>query len=202
MANDREEPVTPEVEAQLPDGEQGYSERDLQLFLRMNPDGLGIPNAKILACEYQTAVGRIDLLVSDGPRKLWVVELKAVVADRDAIGQIMSYIGAVRDLHPDKAVVGILVAPDFDDSCLAAHRAIGDVELKKVRVHIEYILEPAASMIVHKGQLPTVSSDKPLVYTDNSGRRFARCRSCGTERELSPGAQAFSCAACKTFNVF
>jgi RecB family endonuclease NucS len=189
-----------QLHVESPSAENGrdYAERALQNFLLENPEKLGIPNPQIVESEYQTEVGRIDLLVASGQSTLWVVELKAGIAGREAIGQITSYIGAVRRAHPDKAVLGLLVATDFDKGCLAAYDAIGDVELKKVR--IEYVLENAAPMNIHKGHAPVAKTQKSQIVRSGSGWRIVRCLSCGDERQVSPGAEAYSCATCRAFN--
>jgi RecB family endonuclease NucS len=179
------------VESPATDPARDYAEKSLQTFLVQNPAQLGILQAKIIASEYPTDVGRIDLLVSSGQKTLWVVELKAGVAGRDAIGQIISYIGAVRQMHPGKTVLGLLVATDFDKSCLAAHRTINDVELKRVR--IQYVLEQAVSM---NSQLPSMTVH---AHVTSSGATV-RCSSCGLERQVSDFVEAFTCSACKAFN--
>lgn len=196
MATLGETPAQLHVESPSSDTGRDYAERELQNFLVKNPDTLGIPDATVVASEYQTKVGRIDLLVRSGMHILWVVELKAGIAGRDAIGQVMSYIGAVRDEYPDKDVRGLLAATDFDESCFAAYRAIGDVELKKVR--IQYVLEQAAPINLHRVHLPKQS----LFFANRSGGGTVRCRSCGAERQVSSGAQAFTCTSCKAFNTF
>ena len=193
--------MTPELPRQLhvesPASESGrdYAERQLQNYLIENLSELGIFNARLVASEYQTEVGRIDLLVSSGSDTLWVVELKAGVAGRDAIGQITSYIGAIRDSNPSKAVLGLLAATDFDKACLSAHGAIGDVELKRVR--IEYVLEKAAPLNIHKGKI-TTAPQAPFVSEISNG--IAACQRCGIERSVSPTSQGFHCASCSAFN--
>jgi Endonuclease NucS len=105
-------------------------ERDLQLALRSNigqlQDGLKIDDG---GKEKIVPSGRIDILATDGKTRV-VIELKAGTADRDAVGQIMSYIG---DLQAENsgAVRGILVAGDFTARAIAASSAVPSVELRK-----------------------------------------------------------------------
>ncbi len=105
-------------------------ERDLQDALRANIDqlenGLSIADE---GKERNVPSGRIDILAKDSKGTSVVIELKAGTADRDAVGQILSYIG---DLQGDghSAVRGILVAGDFMPRAIAAARA-ANVALRK-----------------------------------------------------------------------
>jgi RecB family endonuclease NucS len=59
-----------------------------------------------------------------------VIELKAGTADRDAVGQILSYMGDLQGEAGGK-VRGILVAGHFTDRAISARRAVPNVELRK-----------------------------------------------------------------------
>ena len=72
--------------------------------------------------------GRIDILAVDSKGMHVVIELKAGTADRDAIGQILSYMG---DLKGRGRVRGVLVAADFSGRAIAASKAVPDLELRK-----------------------------------------------------------------------
>jgi RecB family endonuclease NucS len=80
--------------------------------------------------EHIVPSGRIDILAVDSKEAHVVIELKAGTADRDAVGQILSYIG---DLQADgrHAIRGILVAADFTGWAIAASKAVPNVELRK-----------------------------------------------------------------------
>ena len=170
-------------------GGRDYAERALQQYLEEYPGRLGISGAKVIQSEFQTEVGRVDLLMESG-EGLWVVELKAATAGRDAIGQVISYMGAIEQTNPGRSVFGMLVAPDFDKACLAAHSKTTNLQLSKVS--IEYRLEKAVSMNAAGGS----GNNKSL----RSGDGITRCFNCGLERKISPGAMAFTCSSCKTFN--
>jgi endonuclease len=106
-------------------------ERDLQLALRANieqlEDGMNITDS---GKEKIVPSGRIDILATDKKKARVVIELKAGTADRDAVGQIMSYIG---DLQAENSgpVRGILVAGDFTARAIAASKAVPNVGLRK-----------------------------------------------------------------------
>lgn len=62
-----------------------------------------------------------------------VIELKRDLARREAIGQIVGYMGDLMAEEPNQTVRGLLVAGDFDKSCQSAVRAIPNLELKRYR---------------------------------------------------------------------
>jgi len=65
-----------------------------------------------------------------------VIELKAGTADRDAIGQILAYMGDV--MTTEKAVRGVLIAGDFTPRAIAAARAAQNVELRRYGVRFSF----------------------------------------------------------------
>jgi len=97
-------------------------ERDLQTALRASiaqlEDGLVIIDG---GTERNVPSGRIDILAQDRSGAQVVIELKAVRAGREAIAQILSYMGDIQE-QGASAVRGILVAPEFDDRALSAAR--------------------------------------------------------------------------------
>lgn len=88
-------------------------ERDLQETLGRNIAQLE-PGLTIVDGDSERTVksgGRIDILAKDRSGGTVVIELKAGRADRDAVGQILAYIGDLMD--EATPVRGILVAADF-----------------------------------------------------------------------------------------
>ena len=65
--------------------------------------------------EYNTYVGRIDLLFRDKEGAFVVVELKTGKPSGDVIGQIQTYMTWVKEKHPKDHVRGIVVAEEIDD---------------------------------------------------------------------------------------
>jgi Endonuclease NucS len=105
-------------------------ERDLQSALRSQIAQLE-PGLKITdgGKEKIVASGRIDITAEDVKGAAVVIELKAGEADRDAIGQILGYMG---DMSLDnKAVRGILVAGGFAPRAIAAARVVPNLRLEK-----------------------------------------------------------------------
>jgi RecB family endonuclease NucS len=106
-------------------------ERDLQEALLKNigqlEEGLSVaPNGR----EYSVPAGRIDILATDAQRSRVVIELKAGTADREAIGQILSYMGDLQIADAEIPVRGMLVAADFTPRANAAARAVSNIELR------------------------------------------------------------------------
>ena len=87
--------------------------------------------------ERSVASGFIDITAKAPDGTVVVIELKAGTARREAIGQVLSYMGDVNDEEPGK-VRGILVAGDFDDKARAAARVVPTLLLRRYRVTFEF----------------------------------------------------------------
>ncbi|RLI73768.1 hypothetical protein DRO97_06890, partial [Archaeoglobales archaeon] len=112
-------------------------EKDLHEFLKQNIKSLD-PNLDILESKYTTPAGRVDLIARDPKGNLYVIELKSTRASRKALGQLLGYIGAIKEEFPDKNVRGILIASEFDDSLKYAVKALLNVILKKYKVEFKF----------------------------------------------------------------
>lgn len=102
-------------------------ERDIQSYLEANLQSLGEP-LFLVGKERAVSFGRIDLLAKDTKNRLVAIELKLGPATRDAVGQLQSYIGALRAEEPNVFVRGILVAACLDASGEAAFRVTRDIK--------------------------------------------------------------------------
>ena len=119
-------------------------ERDLQLALRGNIDQLEAGLSIVDGDKEQTvASGRIDITARDQHGITVVIELKAGIADRDAVGQILAYVGDLMDKEP--GVRGVLVAREFTPRAVSAARAAAKVRLVRCgfRFNFEIVGEPA-----------------------------------------------------------
>ena len=115
-------------------------ERDLQIFLT---DNLGQiePGLKLHenGVEYNTDVGRIDILALDNKDNFVALELKAGTAKDNALGQLLGYMGFLSSHVPKgKKVRGYIVASDFDERLKYAVRNLPDVALKSYRVNFSF----------------------------------------------------------------
>lgn len=113
-------------------------ERDLQAALRgcieQLESGLHVTDG---GNERSVASGRIDITAKDRDGKVVVIELKAGTARRNAIGQVLSYMGDVAD-EESAEVRGILVAGQFDGKARAAARVVPALSLRCYRVKFEF----------------------------------------------------------------
>ena len=115
-------------------------ERDLQAALRdrdcieqLEP-GLEITDG---GAERSVASGFIDITAKAPDGTVVVIELKAGTARREAIGQVLSYMGDVADEELGR-VRGILVAGDFDDKAQAAAKVVPTLSLRRYRITFEF----------------------------------------------------------------
>ena len=105
-------------------------ERDLEPALRANLAQIE-PGLRLADGGTQVSVpsGRIDILATDAQGRTVVIELKAVRAPRDAVAQVLAYMG---DLAEGPAQVrGVLIAPDFDPRAISAARMVPALVLKR-----------------------------------------------------------------------
>lgn len=106
-------------------------ERDLNAALRQTITQLE-PGMTVIDGGKERSVpsGRIDILAKDAQGCLVVIELKAVRAPRDAVAQVLAYMG---DLASEGGtdVRGLLIAPDFDPRAVAAARMVPALRLMR-----------------------------------------------------------------------
>ena len=114
------------------EGKQFEVERHLQEEIRREigqlEHGLIVVDGGV---ERSVESGFIDILAQDEAGALVVIELKSGTAKRDALGQIVGYMGDMISDEPGAQVRGILVAADFDKSCQSGVRAIPALKLKR-----------------------------------------------------------------------
>lgn len=114
-------------------------ERDLQAALRRSieqlEEGLEIIDS---GAERSVASGFIDITAKDSQGAIVVIELKAGAARREAVGQILSYMGDMAEEEPEENVRGILVAADFNHNAKAAARMIPGLSLRSYSIRLEF----------------------------------------------------------------
>jgi hypothetical protein len=99
------------------------------------------PNQK-KGVEYQTGVGRIDLLAVDGAGAFYVFELKLASSPDYALGQVARYMGWLKEnVAKGKQVFGVIVARSIDEKLRYAVSVVPNVLLFEYQV--QFRLQPA-----------------------------------------------------------
>jgi len=130
-------------------GEYAYSlsvEKDLESYLINNLDhietGLKPYKSTEEARQYNTDIGRIDILAIDKNSKLVVIELKAGEADRQTLGQIIPYVSWVKtNIANGEEVRGLVIANSFDYRVIQALEVLPFLGL--IRYQVEFKFEKA-----------------------------------------------------------
>lgn len=93
----------------------------------------------LIGRQFGTDVSRIDLFGINAGGNFVVLELKAGEADRAVLGQILPYVGWVREhLAKGKAVRGIAIASDFSADVLAATNVLSNFSLYRYSVEFRF----------------------------------------------------------------
>ena len=121
------------------EGKQFELERHLQESLRSEiaqlEDGPEIIDGDV---ERSVESGSIDILARDVAGGLVAIELKRGEAKREAIGQILGYMGDLKIEEPEMNVRGIIVSAEFDRSCRSAVAAAPNLALRRYRYSFKF----------------------------------------------------------------
>jgi endonuclease len=111
-------------------------ERDIEDHL-VNNLALIEPGLVFEYRQYNTAIGRIDILARDKYKNRVVVELKVGDAKDSSVGQIARYLGWFTKLD-GKAPRGILIASAFPDGVKFAASIVPNLRLLAYHVHFSF----------------------------------------------------------------
>jgi RecB family endonuclease NucS len=124
------------VELKTPGEDLGHSlkagsEKDVQDWIIENLLTID-PTLDYIGREYQTGAGPVDILASRG-EKLVAIEVKKV-APMNTVGQVLRYTDALEETHPEKEILGIIMAVEFKPRTLtlAANKGIECVTIEPV----------------------------------------------------------------------
>lgn len=94
-------------------------------------------NGELKSQQYQTDIGRIDILVKEkNTDNFVVIELKRGQTSDDTIGQLARYIGWVKDkLCKNGNVKGIIVAHELDEKLRYALKAVPNTEYYNYKIN-------------------------------------------------------------------
>jgi hypothetical protein len=87
-------------------------------------------------CSLEIGIGRTDLICLDEKGNYVVLELKATRSSDDVVGQILRYIGYIREKWAQqngKEVKGIILAPSYDEQLRLAAKEAG-IRVLRVRI--------------------------------------------------------------------
>ena len=120
------------------------AEKELRNFLGIHPykieKGFELVKGGV---EYETDVGRIDLLCVDEKGNHVVVELKKVRDSDRAVGQLLRYMGWVREnLAKGKDVKGIIITHEYDEKLDYAAKAFDNIHARYYAIKFELSDEP------------------------------------------------------------
>jgi len=115
-----------------------YMEKQLEDFIIHNWEQtelaeryeLIVEQGELVSQQYQTDIGRIDILAKDRETQSHVViELKKNQTSDDTVGQLARYMGWVKKKFDDNGVKGIIIAGRFDEKLEYAISMVPDTEV-------------------------------------------------------------------------
>lgn len=126
-------------EQETPDKYLFYMEEELENFLIANWDKIElgkelellVEDGEMVSQQYQTSIGKIDILAIDKITKQYVIiELKKNQTSDDTIGQLARYMGWVEEHKSNgEPTKGIIIAAKFDERLYYALKKIKDVRI-------------------------------------------------------------------------
>ncbi len=114
-------------------------ESQLEDFIIENWENIELTNkytllekdGEIISQQYNTPIGRIDILAKDTTNNTYVIiELKKNQTSDDTVGQITRYMGWVdEDLNPSNPSKGIIIANQIDDKLRYSLKKVQNIDL-------------------------------------------------------------------------
>jgi len=106
------------------------------------------PGDEMAGSEYPTSVGRIDILARHKERQAWlVVELKRDRAADQTLGQLLRYMGWIREhlAAPNEEIHGLIVAPEAEKNLIYGLKGLDKSNISFMRYRVEFHLEKVES---------------------------------------------------------
>jgi hypothetical protein len=112
------------------------AERNLEDFVVQQLDEVET-GLRLVKRQLSTPAGRLDLLCQDALGNYVVIELKKSQGTDQVVGQILRYMGWVKEEYPESSVRGIVVVGKKDEALRYAINAAHDIEAKEFRLSIK-----------------------------------------------------------------
>jgi endonuclease NucS-like protein len=119
-----------------PPGKRPLAETNLEDFVIQQLETIE-PGLHLVERQLSTPAGRLDLLCRDAVGSYVVVELKRMQGSDQVVGQILRYMGWLKETHPAEKVRGIVIVGNKDQALLYAARAVPDVQVKEFKLQIQ-----------------------------------------------------------------
>ena len=95
-------------------------------------------DGELISQQFQTDIGKIDILAKDKITKSYVViELKKNQTSDDTIGQLARYMGWIKKNKKDDNVKGVIVAGQFDNKLDHARIMLANTEVFLYEVNFQ-----------------------------------------------------------------
>ncbi len=95
------------------------------------------PGLRLEQRQLGTPAGRLDLLCRDAYGNYVVIELKKTRGTDQVVGQILRYIGWLKETYPEKDARGIIIVAQKDETLLYAVRAAPNIAVREFDVSIK-----------------------------------------------------------------
>jgi hypothetical protein len=112
------------------------AERNLEDFVIQQLETIE-PGLHLIERQLSTAAGRLDLLCRDANGGYVVLELKRTQGSDQVIGQILRYMGWLKETYPAEKVRGIVIVGNKDQALSYAAKAAPDIQVKEFKLHIQ-----------------------------------------------------------------
>jgi hypothetical protein len=126
----------PQPQPTLPSiSKKPLAERNLEDFVVQQLEAIE-PGLHLVERQLSTLAGRLDLLCKDASGNYVVVELKRMQGTDQVVGQILRYMGWVREFHHTEKVRGIIIVGKKDQALSYAVMAAPNVQAKEFKILI------------------------------------------------------------------
>jgi len=108
----------------------------LKTFIIQQLDAIE-PGLHLVKRQLSTPAGRLDLLCKDVNGNFVVVELKRMQGSDQVVGQILRYMGWLKETHRTEKVRGIIIVGRKDQALLYAVMGASNVQVKEFQILIK-----------------------------------------------------------------